>query len=211
MKFIIVPPAFSLSEGKARGTMGVDVKIVPDYKAFNPHGSMMDVYSTPTHTSFVYDPLGDYANWYMDKNESIYTNVTVIYYSDITNKCWRKTDLSDWINTNAKGPVLAQQHAGFWQLHFTESVDKPRFDKWWSTYAGKTQLILSTVGLNSGQSNRALEQVKAWCEINCTGRWELTAQGTIVAHLSDVNDIVLFKLTWGNSPDVFLDEDGNVK
>lgn len=158
------------------------------------------IVNTPMSNSssaFVYDPMHEHTEWY---GFPAYSNYDLSFDHYTIKKCfWAFSDFTKELEEMSTDVTLVQKGANnTWRVRFKAQADYQYWQQ--RQYKGKNhQIEVSNIDRDTDMADvMALHnEIRSWCKANLTDIHELDSRGrSIVAHIKNDNDAVLFKLRW---------------
>jgi hypothetical protein len=210
MQVIIVPPGFTITEGKISSNQSyAEITDVAYNSHVNLNGVLLPVIHPRTHhnRNFVYDPLTDYTSWYIGHTHNAGSQLCDRFYltqvlaNDIPLKLWHSNELNCWLSSHASpNVVLVQRTIMGWNIVFSDAATLEEFSEWWTTKTLEHSMYIA-LPLNRVEHTFEVE-VQNWCKQHLNGQWTShRVGGKIKLSVKDQNEAVLAKLTFDATSD----------
>lgn len=146
---------------------------------------------------FVYDPMYEHTEWYGFPQ---YSNMDLNFDSYAIKRCfWAFSEFTAELEEKSTDITLVQKidHSS-WRVRFKAQQD---YQYWQQRQmrGKKHQIEVGHIDKDADMADvMALHnEIRSWCKTNLVGQHELDSRGrSILAHIKDDNDAVLFKLRW---------------
>jgi hypothetical protein len=161
------------------------------------HWTIINQPMSSSASGFVYDPMHEHTEWYGFPQ---YSNLELTFDSYTIKRCfWAFSEFTTELEEMSTDITLVQKGANnTWRVRFKSQQD---YQYWQQRQmrGKKHQIEVGCIDKDSDMADvMALHnEIRSWCKANLVGQHELDSRGrSILAHIKDDNDAVLFKLRW---------------